>query len=56
MPVAPIRAVEWPTAARRPRRSTLRRYALELIDADDLPSWQEGVAEYVRSGDPKDEG
>lgn len=45
--VNPIQAAEWPAPARRPTRSTLRRYALELAGADDLPTWQEGLAGYV---------
>jgi len=47
VPVQPIAAAEWPAPARRPRRSTLRRYALELMGADDLPDWRAGLAEYV---------
>lgn len=45
---APIKAAEWAAPAQRPlRRSTLRRYALELMGQDDLPSWQDGLQEYV---------
>jgi dTDP-4-dehydrorhamnose reductase len=44
VPVQAIASHEWPTPARRPRRSTLRRYALELIGADDLRPWEEGLA------------
>lgn len=47
VPVAPIRAAEWPAPAARPPRSTLRRYALELMGVDDMPAWQVGVAEFV---------
>lgn len=45
--VAPIRAADWPAPAPRPARSTLRRYALELMGQDDLPSWQDGLRDYV---------
>jgi len=46
--VAPIAAADWPAPAKRPlRRSTLRRYALELMGQDDLPPWQDGLREYV---------
>lgn len=47
VPVTPIRAADWPAPAARPNRSTLRRYALELMGADNMPPWQEGLAEYV---------
>ena len=47
VPVTPIRAADWPTPAARPARSTLRRYALELMGADDMPPWQEGMAEFI---------
>jgi dTDP-4-dehydrorhamnose reductase len=47
VPVQLITSDEWPTPARRPARSTLRRYALELMGQDDLPSWQEGLEEYL---------
>lgn len=48
VPITPIRSEEWPTPARRPARSTLRRFALELMGADDLPPWQEGLARFVQ--------
>jgi dTDP-4-dehydrorhamnose reductase len=48
VPVTPIAAAEWPAPAPRPQpRSTLRRYALELMGADDLPDWKEGLSEFV---------
>lgn len=47
VPVEPIAASAWTAPAPRPRRSTLRRHALELAGADDLPTWQEGLEEYV---------
>lgn len=47
VPVAPIRAADWPAPAPRPARSTLRRYALELMGQDDLPSWEDGLRDYV---------
>jgi dTDP-4-dehydrorhamnose reductase len=46
--VHPIRTDEWPAPARRPARSTLGRYALELMGSDDLPSWEAGLAEFVQ--------
>ncbi|MFN3652648.1 MAG: dTDP-4-dehydrorhamnose reductase [Armatimonadota bacterium] len=46
--VSRIRTADWPAPAPRPARSTLRRYALELMGQDDLPPWQEGVAAFVR--------
>jgi dTDP-4-dehydrorhamnose reductase len=45
--VTPIKAVDWPAPAPRPRRSTLRRYALELMGSDDMPTWYDGLREYV---------
>jgi dTDP-4-dehydrorhamnose reductase len=47
LPVHPIRSEDWPTPARRPPRSTLRRYALELMGQDDLPDWRQGLAEFL---------
>jgi dTDP-4-dehydrorhamnose reductase len=47
IPVAPINASDWPAPAPRPARSTLRRYALELMGQDDLPTWQDGLHDYV---------
>lgn len=47
VPVTPIAAAEWPAPAPRPARSTLRRYALELMGEDDLPTWQEGLRDYL---------
>ena len=47
VPVQPIRSEEWPAPAPRPSRSTLRRYALELMGRDDMPPWQEGAREFV---------
>jgi dTDP-4-dehydrorhamnose reductase len=47
VPVTPIAAAEWPAPAPRPARSTLRRYALELMGQDDLPTWEEGLAQYL---------
>jgi dTDP-4-dehydrorhamnose reductase len=47
VPVHPVPASEFPLPAPRPRRSTLRRFALELAGSDDLPAWQQGLAEFV---------
>jgi len=38
---------EWPTPAARPPYSVLRRFALELRGADDMPTWQAGLARFV---------
>lgn len=43
----PWSSAEWPTPARRPASSVLRRHALELRGADDMPSWQEGLAAFI---------
>lgn len=43
----PIPADQWPSPTRRPAYSVLRHYALELQGKDDLPPWQQAVAEYV---------
>jgi dTDP-4-dehydrorhamnose reductase len=47
VPISPILASEWPAPAPRPARSTLRRHALELMGADDMPPWQEGTGEFL---------
>lgn len=47
VPIEPICAAEWPADAIRPARATLRRRALELMGADDMPPWQLGTAEYI---------
>ncbi len=47
VPVHECLSSEFKTDARRPPHSTLRRLSLENAGADDLPSWQEGVAGFV---------
>jgi len=47
--VVEIGSAEWPAPACRPRRSTLRRHALELQGADDLPDWRSGLAAWFSS-------
>jgi dTDP-4-dehydrorhamnose reductase len=49
--VTPITSAEWPAPARRPRRSTLRRHALELQGADDLPDWRIGLREWLQESE-----
>lgn len=46
--VTGISSEDWPTPARRPAYSTLRRYALELMGQDDMPDWREGLADYLQ--------
>jgi dTDP-4-dehydrorhamnose reductase len=48
VPLEPIASEEWPTPARRPPYSTLRRYALELMGEDDMPGWKQGLAEFIK--------
>lgn len=48
VPLTGIRSEDWPTPARRPARSTLRRYALELMGQDDMPDWRAGLADYIQ--------
>lgn len=47
VPVTPIRSEDWPAPAPRPKRSTLERRALALMEADDLPPWEQGLLEFV---------
>jgi dTDP-4-dehydrorhamnose reductase len=46
-PVTPITSEQWPTPARRPANSVLRRFGLELIGEDRMRSWQEALAEFL---------
>jgi len=46
--VHPASSAEFPTPARRPRYSVLRRGVLERAGADDMPPWPAGVVEYIR--------
>jgi dTDP-4-dehydrorhamnose reductase len=46
--VEPIAASSWKTAARRPRFSALANTKLEALGMT-LPSWQEGIAAYLRA-------
>ncbi|MDR7419829.1 MAG: dTDP-4-dehydrorhamnose reductase [Armatimonadota bacterium] len=45
----PVTAAAYGARARRPRYSVLARARLEAIGADDLPSWQHALAEYLRA-------
>jgi dTDP-4-dehydrorhamnose reductase len=46
--VRPIPSSEWPTPTRRPRNSSLRRHALELLGKAEIRRWQDAAGEYVR--------
>ena len=46
--VKPMPAAQWPSPTVRPEYSVLRHYSLELQGRDDLPTWQEGLQEYMR--------
>jgi len=45
--VVDISSADWPSPTRRPAFSALEHRALALQGRDDLPPWQEGVAEAV---------
>ena len=47
VPVEPSVSSEWPAPAARPAFSVLRRFALELRGADDMPPWQDALARFV---------
>lgn len=49
LPVTPIATADWPTPARRPGYSVLRRYALELSGEDRARPWQEALAEFLEN-------
>ena len=45
--VHPVPASEYPSPTRRPAYSVMRRYALELQGRDNLPPWQQSLAEFI---------
>jgi len=45
--VTPISSSDWPTPARRPKRSALRHLSLEMQGRDNIRSWEEALAEFV---------
>lgn len=46
--VHPMPASQWPSPTRRPAYSVLRHYALELQGKDNLPAWEDALADYLR--------
>jgi len=46
--VVPINSEQWPTPTKRPKYSVLRHYKLELLGRDDVRSWQDAVAEFIK--------
>ena len=45
--VKPIPASDWPSPTRRPAYSVMHRLALELQGRDNLPPWQQALAEFI---------
>jgi dTDP-4-dehydrorhamnose reductase len=41
-------ADEWPSPTKRPAYSVLRHYALELQGRDDLPEWEDALADFLK--------
>jgi len=48
-PVIPITSDQYPQKARRPRFSVLENYHLKLLGMADMPTWQEGLRDYMIS-------
>jgi len=46
--VNPICTAEWPTPAKRPKNSVLRRYKLELLGKDNVRHWEVALKEFIR--------
>ena len=46
--VVPITSDQYPQKARRPRYSVLDNYHLRLLGMDDMRTWQEALADYLR--------
>ena len=46
--VKPMPADEWPSPTKRPAYSVLRHYALELQGRDDLPQWEDALADFLK--------
>ncbi|MDQ7780597.1 MAG: sugar nucleotide-binding protein, partial [Planctomycetota bacterium] len=49
IPVYPVPASEFPTAAPRPKSELLRNRNLELLGLDNMPTWEESLQRYVRA-------
>ncbi|MFC1972107.1 dTDP-4-dehydrorhamnose reductase [Chloroflexota bacterium] len=47
-PILPIPSAKYPQKAQRPAYSVLDHFHLRLLGMDDMRSWQEGLAEYMR--------
>ena len=45
--IQPIASSEWPTPARRPKRSVLKHISLLMQGRDNLRSWEEALSEFV---------
>ena len=45
--VKPVSASEWPSPTQRPAYSVMRRFALELQGRDNLPPWQQSLADFI---------
>jgi dTDP-4-dehydrorhamnose reductase len=51
-PVVPITSAQFPQKAKRPRYSVLGHGALQRLGLDDLPPWQEALADYLKLKGP----
>jgi dTDP-4-dehydrorhamnose reductase len=47
IPVGKATSEEWPAPATRPAYSVLRPFALELMGAETMPRWQDGLAAFI---------
>lgn len=47
--VIPITSDQYPQKAKRPRFSVLDNYHLRLLGMDDMPTWQEGLKDYLEN-------
>lgn len=48
VPVRPILSTDWPSAVRRPANSALAHGRLQREGLSPLPSWQDGIAAYLK--------
>lgn len=48
MTIKPIPADSYPSPTRRPSYSVLQHYALQLQGLDDMPPWEQALADYIR--------